>query len=434
MTVAEDIGPEAPAAPRVDGGQPLLARVREHWALVIMLLCAGLAGPVGYAGQLGYAAVIGLAGLFSLPMLGVKRRPILEVGIALLLVLWCVVSELWTIDPLPADLHRYKAIEGVTAMKLVLELCVYGAFLFLMRELPARWANRIMAVLAVSLIACAVGMAIDALTDCSLYRAFRLSAHAANKPEIIRRNAARGAYTLALLFWPTVLWMRRKGWTLPLVVFAAAFFASAIGFRVDAPLLAVVAGGLALFAVRGFGRTAVWVLLAGTVLYLALEPTLFEMFGRYLPSLHEGQGVAKESWGVRIELWRKLGGLIADRPFIGHGIDASRVIPGVPLHPHSASMQLWLELGAVGAALAVLFWSSLWSRIGGLVGRPSGEAEIAAAVAVAYLAIGALSFGVWQEWWLALGVFAAVVCGVFGAAFRNWSDPGDGLEELKPMG
>ena len=431
MTTVEDA---TEATPPAVVKPPLWTTVREHWALALMLVCAAMAGPVGYAGQLGYAAVIGVAGIASLPMLGVKRQPILEVGIGLLLAMWCVASQAWTIDRHPIDFHRYKSIESMTAIKLVLEVGVFGAFLFLMRELPGKWAGRILATLAVSLLFCAVLMSIDAITDCSIYRALRLSAHAADKPEIIRRNAARGAYTLALLFWPAVLWMQRARWYLPLIVFVLAFFVSAIAFRVDAPIVAVVLGGVALFAVRRFGRSMVWVLLAGTVIYLALEPTVFDVFGRYLPNLHGGDGVAKESWGVRIHLWRMLSQMIGQRPFLGWGIDASRVIQGVPMHPHSASMQLWLELGAVGAGLGVLFWTALWSRIAGLVEAPSGQAEVAAAVAVGYLAIGALSFGAWQEWWIALGVFAAVVCMVFGQAFPDWADPADRVEELTPIG
>ncbi|MEO6341223.1 MAG: hypothetical protein ABIO39_14370, partial [Caulobacteraceae bacterium] len=36
-------------------------------------------------------------------------------------------------------------------------------------------------------------------------------------------------------------------------------------------------------------------------------------------------------------------------------------------------------------------------------------AAVGAATALAYLTIGALSFGIWQEWWLALGALAAGV-------------------------
>ena len=37
---------------------------------------------------------------------------------------------------------------------------------------------------------------------------------------------------------------------------------------------------------------------------------------------------------------------------------------------------------------------------------------------MAYLVIGALSFGVWQEWWLALGALSAMVCVVLSISRR----------------
>jgi hypothetical protein len=58
----------------------------------------------------------------------------------------------------------------------------------------------------------------------------------------------------------------------------------------------------------------------------------------------------------------------------------------------------------------------------------------AAAAAVAYLTIGALSFGVWQEWWLAVGALAIVVCGFVAASRRLDVDFGHGLVELQPLG
>jgi O-antigen ligase len=408
--------------------------IRSHWALVLMLIVAAGSGVIGYAGQLGYAALMGIVGIASLPLLGVRRRPIVEVGIVLALVMWCVASELWSIArPIGLDFHRYKAVESLTALKLILEVALYGAFLFVVRELPERWAGRIMAIFAVSLIVCAVLMSIDAVTDCSIYRALRLSAHARNQPELIRRNAARGTYTVALLFWPIAIWLKRAGWNLALAGFALAFAVAALGFRVDAPVVAVVLGGLALLAVRRFGQVAIMSLLGLTVFYLALEPTLFDVLGRYIPAPNGDSGIAKASWGVRVALWRQLAPMIAERPFLGWGMDASRVIPGVPLHPHSASMQLWLETGAVGAGLAVLFWAVLWRRIGSLVGQGSGVAGVSAAVAAAYLTIGALSFGVWQEWWLGLGVLAVGVCLCFGLAFRDWQDDANAFIPLAPM-
>ena len=42
-------------------------------------------------------------------------------------------------------------------------------------------------------------------------------------------------------------------------------------------------------------------------------------------------------------------------------------------------------------------------------GGPAGAAA-AVAAASAYLVMGAVSFGVWQEWWLAVGALAATAC------------------------
>ena len=73
-------------------------------------------------------------------------------------------------------------------------------------------------------------------------------------------------------------------------------------------------------------------------------------------------------------------------------------------------MQLWLELGALGAALTRFCSGPGYStRIGlqaSAASGPHGGRGVSAAVATAYLVIGALSFGVWQEWWLGLGALA----------------------------
>ncbi len=433
MTIVDDA--QTPPPPRAVGFDWTL--LRQRWAVVIMLACAGLTGPVGYAGQLGYSALIAIAGIAALPMLGVKRQPMWEVLILLALVSWCCISMGWSIAaPVHVDFHKYKQVEGVTALKLVLEVGLYGAFASLMRELPARWAGRIMATLAVGLILAAALMALDALSREAIYRSLRLGAHAKTfaDPELDRRNAARGLYTVALLFWPVALWMRRSGWLVPLIAFVMASLVAAIGLKVDAPIVAVAIGGIVLFAVRRFGRPVIWTMLILTVAYFALAPSFFDLFGAYLPSMHGNDGVAKASWGARVDIWRFAAGKVTERPWLGWGMDASRMFDPIPLHPHNAAIQIWLELGVVGAALAALFWAYLWARIGGLAEESRPNGGVAASVAVAYLVIGGLSFGVWQEWWLALGVLAAVVCWVFGLVFRDWTPESKELEELTPLG
>jgi hypothetical protein len=52
----------------------------------------------------------------------------------------------------------------------------------------------------------------------------------------------------------------------------------------------------------------------------------------------------------------------------------------------------------------------------------------------AYLVIGGLSFGVWQEWWLALGALTAAVCAGLAAGRRAEPLAGDPAPAADPPG
>jgi O-antigen ligase len=112
-------------------------------------------------------------------------------------------------------------------------------------------------------------------------------------------------------------------------------------------------------------------------------------------------------------------------------LDASRTFgPAIPLHTHNAQLQLWLELGAIGAALAGVFFCWLAYGVVRLSQRSRAEAAMAAAALVSYLVIGGLSFGVWQEWWLGLGAMTLIACGLARAVAQpQWT----GLDELTPL-
>jgi O-antigen ligase len=408
--------------------------LRSGWAFGLVLMAAALTGPVGYLGQNAYAAVAGLAGIASLPFIGVRRAPMPSIAILLALALWAVVSMAWSVDlPIHPDFHRYKAVESLTAVKLVLELGLYGAFVFLAREAPPSRAGLVMAAMVIGLGVITAMMAIDAVSGAALHRALRLSAHAANKPEIVQRNAGRGCFTVALLFWPAAMWLRRTGRTPIAVLLALGLVIASVGLHVDSPVVALVLGGAVLYAVQTWGRAAAWTLMALTILYIALIPAFFIYTGPWLPHIHADQGVAKASWGIRLDIWRFTAGKIVQQPFRGWGVDASRVWDEIPLHPHNAALQLWFELGGVGAAIGAVFWGYVWARIGRLAEQDRRGAGVFAAVAVAYLSIGGLSFGVWQEWWLALGAIAVVICRIFYLAVADWPE-GAEFEELQPLG
>ena len=114
-----------------------------------------------------------------------------------------------------------------------------------------------------------------------------------------------------------------------------------------------------------------------------------------------------------------------DRPILGWGIDTARSLPGgkiqvtiarpaaqgettgpsaesgseppltvelLPLHPHNAALQVWVELGAVGAVLAMALVVLTVSRVGRLsrqkVDRAAALSFISAAFVIAYFGYG----------------------------------------------
>ncbi|MEO3474032.1 O-antigen ligase family protein [Roseomonas sp. CAU 1739] len=139
----------------------------------------------------------------------------------------------------------------------------------------------------------------------------------------------------------------------------------------------------------------------------------------------------------RMLIWDFAAERIAERPLLGWGMEASREIPGgqdqpgaaaldrlrvtdpalrrwfaephvhiLPLHPHNGALQLWLELGAVGAAIAALL---AWFLGVAAARAPSPAAASGALASAAVTAM--LSFGAWQAWWVAAMLLVAAVCG-----------------------
>ncbi len=137
----------------------------------------------------------------------------------------------------------------------------------------------------------------------------------------------------------------------------------------------------------------------------------------HVPGVFAAVDGFKDSAGHRLLIWSFAGERIAERPFAGWGLDAARAIPGakdeirrgqtwLPLHPHNAALQLWLELGLPGAALFALFVGWLWLCLAE-ARWPRLYAAAAGGCLAAALAVALAGWGIWQEWWLGtLGVAA----------------------------
>ena len=123
----------------------------------------------------------------------------------------------------------------------------------------------------------------------------------------------------------------------------------------------------------------------------------------------------------RLHIWDFTLDRIAERPLLGWGLDTSRAIPGgtdlrsvhyvvpwsdkpithpdqnLPLHPHNAALQIWLELGLFGV---IAFMFAVWRLIRTQLALP-GDGPMAGFI-VCVVAIYCVAYGLMQSWWLAL--------------------------------
>ena len=136
----------------------------------------------------------------------------------------------------------------------------------------------------------------------------------------------------------------------------------------------------------------------------------------------------------RLVIWDFAAARIAEKPITGWGLEASRAIPGgrarpdaatldrlnirapaqrdflamphvqvMPLHPHNGALQLWLELGGIGALIGAALILAL-----GVAASRSAAPAVGAGTLASAAVTGMLSFGLWQAWWVASLLLAMV--------------------------
>lgn len=245
--------------------------------------------------------------------------------------------------------------------------------------------------------------------------------------------------TLAVFAWPCALAIRARYSMIWAVVFMAAVIFALSGQDMLASQVAFLCA-LAVFAgACAAPRPAAAAIVAAIALVNAV---MFTAAPDIVEALRGGTAriAIAESWQERLYILDFVTGKIAGQPVLGWGFDASRALgqdaPGpflnnvaLPLHPHNLWAQGWLELGLVGLVpLAGLVVVTL-TRVAAL---DAGRVAIAAALgcALAYLVIGNISYGMWQNWWLGVAWLNA---GFLAALLPPRADPlkaGDRTERL----
>jgi O-antigen ligase len=244
----------------------------------------------------------------------------------------------------------------------------------------------------------------------------------------------RGVATLAILVWPAALGVWRRWGGIAAAAMVIVTLAAVSRFDSMAAIVGMIAG-IAIGALAVWRpRPAAWVLAvliaagAAAAPVLPRLPAAEALTERVRAAVRPGNGIV--SIAHRLEIWHFVAGSIAERPVAGWGLNSSRDLPGgideiapgarqLPLHPHNAMLQWWLELGAVGAGLATLL---VLLAVRGAVRLADGANRIASAAARATVCSGRVvalvGYGIWQAWWMSALWLAASLMATTGALRR----------------
>jgi exopolysaccharide production protein ExoQ len=351
---------------------------------ILVLVPHGIAPLASVAGVLALCVVLrnGTAGF----------RP-LQLPAALLgaLLVWATISATWSVDPehsllvaarlaglFAAGVALMAAADALVCPRRLL-LCFYIGF-------------------ALALVLTLIQFA----TDGVLTRPFVTRGFFA--PQL---NQASN--TLAILVLPTSAILICCGRARVSLVLSAATLLIIYGLVGTAAKTALSVGILLAALVYVSPRHIARLAAILSVLIITTAPLTFARLARLEGITEAAEGVKFSAWH-RLMIWSFAGDRIAERPLSGWGLDTARAIPGadgpvyegrvwLPLHPHNAAIQLWLELGVPGAVLFALIVAWLWLDLAAAPWPRLFTAAAGASLTTAFVAaIGA--YGIWQEWWI----------------------------------
>jgi O-antigen ligase len=204
----------------------------------------------------------------------------------------------------------------------------------------------------------------------------------------------------------------------------AAALAGILAFTVlysesGAAALGLLVGSGAYLVARWSRRLALALAAAALVGAVASAPVAGELFARAIPPAAHAR-LAETNSQARVDIWRSFGAAVRQAPWTGSGFGPGAAFAVTPAaqrvdpsfrgllsvgHTHNAALQIWAELGAVGALLGLLV---LCLVLRALARLPEGRFAPRFALMAAVTAVAVVGHGAWQGWWAA-AIGAAVV-------------------------
>ena len=318
--------------------------------------------------------------------------------------------------PLFGSISASWALVPSDALSTAIKFSVYFSIAILvglvLRIITEEEKRKIYLSIAISLLVTFPVCLLDIALAGNISTSFKSSLYA---PDIYNRGTA---ITACLLF-PLAVGLSRflnKWFVFGFIVLCLGMI---FGLYMEAAKLAVIIGAIIFILVKWQPRLF-WPVVTIPLLIAFAFPFLF------LAPISEAQQCRlydfKTSAMHRVFIYQFGAKNVLKKPWLGWGMDASRSIPGgsqktraiscknsdgfiteiraggnLPLHPHNAGLQIWLELGLIGSVLLICSVLLLIKRFKEDFGSSDGQAVLASSFCCACL-IYSVSFGLWQSW------------------------------------
>jgi O-antigen ligase len=394
-----------------------------------LFLAAFTLAPLAVLGANGLAALAATVGALALVRLWNRRHglavPWTVAAFPLLIALWAALSAAWAAEP---------GLALASAGRLALLAALGTALMAAAATLSAAERRAVTAGLLLGSLLAAALLGVESLTDNRLSGQLFEVRGRTPLPRGAKSQFNRGATILALTLWPLAGLLLSQGRRRTAAAAAAIIVAILLTGDSLAAKLALAAGA-AIFAVAlSSPRRAAQLLTAAAIAaavalmagapHLPTPPASFVTLPDLPISAHH-----------RLSIWQFTASRAIEKPLLGWGMEASRSVPGaedrldtqwidaagidrgsltgvrLPLHPHNAILQWWLELGLVGlsAAIALVWW------VARRAARLDRQQPAALAALAAALVVANVSYGIWQSWWLCALWLCAALCATMTA-------------------
>jgi len=394
-------------------------KLKNQSPTALGLALVGISAPaLALYGSKGVAVLFILAAIASLYTLIAQKSWRLSIpgplGLSLLaLVLWGVASLTWTVSQnLSWSLAR------------TLPLAMAGGYLIVysvkqLNPVGLHFVGRatvfglsLGVILAVADIASgyALSMAMQILRKGGEWTSYM--------PGFVINN---GVTVLVLFLWPVCIFLFNHNRRLAALVGVAAVAAIAAVSTSFASIIAVAVGCTSFALAYLVPRHIYKMTVAGLALLFLASP----FFMTALPDARTiGKDLPELDYGVypRLVIWQYASNLIMEQPVTGYGLKTSRTlntesepIPfvfmdngklehgntnAISLHTHNGIIQLWLELGAVGALIGLAIILSVLHGIKNIATSATVKALLYASL-LSSVCLISVSYGLWQSWWMA---------------------------------